>query len=251
MSILANVKTDTSIQEDTDTVGSSGPIESGLYLFTVAMAYLQVAASGAIGLVLHLANNGRETKQTLWIQSGDLKGNKNFYEDKKTGAKKYLPGFNMANNLALLTVGKEISALAEEEKVVKIWSYADSKDIDTKVPMLTELLGQEILGGMIRQIVNKQVKSDNGKYVDDPTGDTRRENELDKFFRAKDRLTVAEIKDSKTEGAFAAVWEAKWSGNDRNRVKTVPKSTSAKSIQFDGASQAVEKPTESLFPQAS
>jgi len=244
MSLLANIKSDASIQEDTDTVGSSGPLESALYSFNIAMAYLIVAGSGAIGLVLHLGTTGgREIKQTLWVQSGTAKGKKNYYEDKQTGAKKYLPGYSMANNLALLTVGKELSAIDDEEKVVSIYSFAEKKEMPTKVAMLTELIGQKIIGGTIRQIVNKQVKNDAGFYVDSPDGATRTENELDKFFRASDRLTVAEIKDGKTEGAFAAVWETKWTGNDRNRAKAVSGAGAA-------GSPAAAKPTASLFAAA-
>ena len=249
MSLLANAKTDASIQEDIDTVGSSGPLESGLYSLKIAMAYLIVAGSGAIGLVLHLANGSREFKDTLWVQSGNAKGNRNTYDDKQTGAKKYLLGFSLANNLALLTVGKELSDIAEEEKVVSIYSYAEQKEIPTKVQMLTELLGQEILGGVFRQIENKQIKNDNGAYVDSPDGATRTKNVVDRFFRVKDRCTVAEVKAEVKVGAFIDEWTAKWQGNDRDRSNSAP---GAKSGAVSGgfAAATAAKPTESLFATA-
>lgn len=253
MSLLSNLKTDTSIEEDVDSVGSTGPVESALYPCKVAMAYLTEASTGAIGLVLHLATpNGREVEQTLWVQSGNAKGGNNFYEDKKTGQKRYLPGFSLGNNLSLLTTGKELADLTPEEKVVSVYNYTDKKDVPTKVQMLTELLDQEVLAGIHRQTVNKQVKNDNGVYVDSPDGATRDENEIDKFFCAKDqhnRMTVAEIKGGATEATFADTWEAKWKGVDRDRSRKVSGAAAAGSSAFGAAAAA--KPTESLFAAAS
>jgi hypothetical protein len=235
---LANLKTDDTIQNETDTVGSAGPIESGLYPHKVTMAYFGKSDGGAMSLSLHLADpTGRELRQTLWITSGDAKGNKNYYENKQ-GEKAYLPGFNLANSLSLLTVGKEISELVPEEKVVKLYDFKEKKEVNTTVAMLTELLGQEILTGVLRQTVDKNVKDDAGVYV--PSGETRMENEIDKFFRAKDRMTTAEIRAQAPEATFAATWEAKWTGVDRDR------STKGATAPAASANSA-PKPTSSLF----
>lgn len=244
MSLLANLTTDDSIATEKDSLGTGGPLESGLYNATISLAYLTKAASEALGLVLHLkTDTGRELRQTLWMTSGKEKGCKNYYE--KDGQKHYLPGFNHANGLALLTVGKEISELAPEEKVVNVYNRDVKAEVPTKVQMLTELLGKEIIVGVIKQTVDKTVKTDNG-YV--PTGETRDENDIDKLFRARDRMTVAEIRGQVEEATFADAWAKKWTGVTKMRAKGVAGNVGApRANGAAGAPATAKKPTTSLF----
>ena len=242
--MLANLSTDASIATEKDSIGNSGPLSSGLYSCTVSMAYLNKSAGGALGLVLTLKTpEGKEVRQTLWMTSGTAKGCKNYYEDKQ-GAKQYLPGFTHANALCLLTVGKEISALETETKVVNVYSPEAKAEVPTKVEVLMDLLNQEIIVGLIKQNVDKTVKNDAGVYV--ATGETKDENEIDKFFRAKDKMTTAEIRAQADEAAFINSWEAKWKDKVKDRAKGaaaglpgVPK--------LGGAPSAAKKPTTSLF----
>lgn len=241
MSLLQNLATDATIADERDSVGSGGPLESGLYPAKIALAYLNKAASGALGLVLNVKTpEGREIRQTLWMTSGTAKGAKNYYE--RDGQKHYLPGFNHANSLALLTLGKEISTLETETKVVNVYSPEAKAEIPTKVEMFTELLGQEIIVGLIKQTVDKSVKNDLGVYV--PTGETREENEIDKIFRAKDRMTTAEIRAKADEATFIETWDAKWTGKSRNKSKGTAGTAGAP--QAAGVA-ATKKPTTSLF----
>lgn len=220
MSILKNLKTDDSITAEKDSVGGgSRVIDSDLYLGTITMAYIVTAASGAVGLALALKTSAGEVKETVYMTSGTAKGAKNFYE--KDGEKFYLPGFLLANSLALLTVGKEIGDLEPEEKVVNLWNSEARAEIPTKVPMLMELLGQEIYAGVLKQLVDKTKKDDNGVYQ--PTGETREQNALDKFFRAKDKMTVAEIRAKAEKATFADTWAEKHTGNVQDKTsKTKP-----------------------------
>ncbi len=244
MNMLANLSTDASIATEKDSIGNSGPLSSGLYGCTVAMAYLNKSAGGALGLVLTLKTpEGKEVRQTLWMTSGTAKGCKNYYEDKQ-GAKQYLPGFTHANALCLLTVGKEISALETETKVVNVYSPEAKAEVPTKVEVLMDLLNQEIIVGLIKQNVDKTVKNDAGVYV--ATGETKDENEIDKFFRAKDKMTTAEIRAQADEAVFINSWEAKWKDKVKDRAKGaaaglpgVPK--------LGVAPSAAKKPTTSLF----
>ena len=246
MNMLATLTTQDDISNERDSVGSSGPLESGLYNCTVNLAYITKSQGGALGLVLNLATDaGREIRQTLWMTSGTAKGCKNYYED-KNGQKQYLPGFNLANSLALLAAGKEISTLDTETKVVNTYSPEAKAEVPTKVEMVMDLLGKEIIAGVIKQTVDKTQKNDAGVYV--PTGETRDENEIDKFFRAKDRKTTAEIRAQAEEASFVDTWDQKWSGKTRDRAKGaanglpgVPKLGGA------GAAQGTKKPTTSLF----
>ena len=243
MSLLKNLATDSSIAEEKDSIGSGGPVESGLYMAKIALAYITKAASGAIGLVLNAkTETGREIRQTLWMTSGTAKGGTNFYTD-KNGEKHYLPGFNLANSLALLTVGKEISELDTEPKVVSIYSSEAKSEVPTKVDMVMDLLGKDILIGVIKQTVDKTQKNDAGVYV--PTGETREENEIDKLFRARDRMTTAEIRAQAEEAAFAATWEAKWAGKTRDKASKSANAGVAGAPK--GAAPAAKKPASSLF----
>ena len=112
MSLLANLTTSTDIEDEKDVVGGGySPLESGLYPATIRLAYLEKSSGGALSLVLNLETDAkREIRQTLWMTSGNAKGNLNYFVN-KDGEKQYLPGFTHANALTLLTIGKEISQL--------------------------------------------------------------------------------------------------------------------------------------------
>ena len=219
MSLLKNLTTDDSIANERDSVGNGGAVESGLYPSKVALAYMTKSSGGAVGIVLHLkTDGGREVRNTVYVTSGTAKGGTNFYTDKE-GKKQYLPGFNLMNSLALLTVGKELSELDTETKVVNAYSAEAKAEVPTKVEMITELLGQEIIAGVVKQIVDKTKKDDGGVYQ--PTGETREQNEIDKFFRARDKMTVAEIRAQAAEPAFYDTWDAKHTGKTQDKSKGV------------------------------
>ncbi len=245
MSLLNNLKTDNTIAEDKDSVGSGGTLESGLHNVTISMAYLTKSAGGAVGLVLNMkTDGGRDIRQTLWMTAGTAKGGNNFYTD-KDGAKHYLPGFTHANNLALLTVGKEISAVDTEMKVVNVYSPEAKAEVPTKVEVLMELLGKEIIVGLIKQTVDKTAKNDAGVY--EPTGETREENEIDKFFRAKDKMTTAEIRAQVEEATFIETWDQKWTGKVRNKSKGGSGTAGVPKMPGAALGGASKKPTTSLF----
>lgn len=245
MSLLQNLKSDETIAQERDSVGGNGPVESGLYKSVINLAYLTKSGGGAIGLVLAAkSDTGREIRQTLWMTSGTAKGGQNYYLD-KDGAKQYLPGFNLANSLALLTVGKELSDLGTETKVVNAYSPEAKAEIPTKVEMIVDLLGKDIIIGVIKQTVDKTKKNDaTGVYEN--TGETRDENEIDKFFRARDRMTTAEIRAQATEAAFIDTWDAKWTGKTRDRSKGTGAAGTAGAPKAPGAA-ATRKPATSLF----
>jgi hypothetical protein len=244
MSLLASLSTDASIADEKDSVGSTGALDSGLYKAKVALAYITKSAGGAMGLVLNLKTDAnREIRQTLWMTSGTAKGGKNYYED-KSGDKQYLPGFLHANSLSLLTVGKEIAALDTETKVVNVYSVEAKSEVPTKVEMLMDLIGQEVIVGLIKQTVDKTKKNDAGIY--EATGETRDENEIDKLFRAKDRMTTAEIRAQAESASFIDTWDAKFSGIVKNKAKGAAGTAGAPKAAGAPAA-AAKKPTTSLF----
>ena len=244
MSLLSGLTTDTSIADEKDSVGGGyAPLDSGLYPATISLAYVSKSSGGAVGLNLVLTTEaGKDIRQTLWMTSGTAKGCKNYYED-KAGDKQYLPGFLHANALALLTLGKEIGQLDTEKKVINLYSSEVKAEVPTQVDMLTDLLGQEILVGLIRQTVDKNVKDAAGNYV--PSGETREENEIDKFFRASDRKTTAEIRAQAPEAVFVDTWAKKWAGQVKDKATKTAGTTGAPAGAAAAGSTA--KPTTSLF----
>lgn len=241
MSLLKNLATDESIANEKDSIGGGGVLESGLYPAKVTLAYVTKSTGGATGLVLKAkTSEGRDINQTLWMTSGTAKGAKNFYE--KDGVKSYLPGFIAANALALLTVGKDISELDTETKVVNVYSPEAKAEVPTKVEMIVDLLGKDIVIGLIKQTVDKNVKTETG-YV--PSGETRDENEIDKFFRAEDHLTTAEIRAAANEPVFYGTWADKWNGKVRNKAKGAGTAGVAGAPKV--AAAGAKKPSTSLF----
>lgn len=242
MSLLSNLTTSNEIADEKDSVGGGFVLDSGLYPAKVTLAYLSKSDGGALALNLHLQTEaGKDIRQQLWMSSGTAKGGHNYYID-RNGDKQYLPGFLHANSLALLTVGKEISQLETETKVVNVYSKAASAEVPTNVEMITELLGQDIIVGLIKQIVDKTQKNEaTGEYV--PTGETREENELDKLFRARDSKTTAEIKAQAPEAVFIHTWKKKWDGQVKDKSTKTAGTTGAPKP----TAPAAGKPQNSLF----
>ena len=243
MSLLANLTNDESIQNETDRVGGSGILATGAYQSKIDLAFITTSAGGAMALNLHLkTNDDRTVRSQLWMTSGKDKGCKNYYE--KDGQKNYLPGYLLAESLALLTVGKSISGCDTEEKVVNLYSYEAKAEVPTKVQMVMELLNKDVIAGIVKQTVDKNVKTDAG-YV--PSGETRDENEIDKFFRARDGMTTAEIRAQSEKAVFIDTWKAK-NGPEfvRNKAKGAAAGGTAGAPKAAGAA-STKKPTTSLF----
>lgn len=249
MGILSNVKNDETIQSQGDSLGGGFMVDSGVYPCEIEMAYVDVADSGAISLNVHLkTDSGALLRNQLWIQSGKAKGGNNYYVDKK-GNKQYLPGYNQAEALALLTVGKHVNELVDEEKVIKLYNFDAKAELPTKVSVLTELLGQQVTVGVIKQVVDKNVKTDdgNGHITYAPSGETREENEIDKFFRAKDNMTVTEIRAEAETAEFIDAWEKKWKGQVKNKAKGAAATGATPGAPAAGGSGATAAPQKSLF----
>lgn len=246
MSILSALTSDASIANEKDSVGGGSRIlETGVYNLKVVHAYVTKSAGGAIGLVASFkTNDGKDLRQTFWMSSGTAKGCKNYYED-KNGDKQYLPGYIQANSLCLLTTGQEISGLDTEKKVIPLYNADAKSEIPTSVDMVMDLVGKEVVAAIFKQTVDKTKKNETtGMY--EPTGETRDENEIDKFFRARDRMTTAEIRAQAEEASFVNTWAQKWTGQTRDRSKGAAKG--AAGLPTSGAAAtAAKKPSTSLF----
>jgi len=203
-------------QEETDFLGGFQVKESGLYPMEIDLAYMGLSRNGAKTLNLVFKKGREELRQTIYVTNNKAKGQLPYYLDKATKVKRPLPGMSLANAIAELTVGKKMSDLKIEEKLIKLYDFEKSKEVDTKVDVIMDLLGEEVILGLRKQIVDKNVKNDSGEYV--PSGETREENEIVKVFRSGDKKSIAEAR-SGAPADFIDKWSAKNTGVTINKAK--------------------------------
>lgn len=236
MSLFGNITTDDGIAQEKDSLGGSRALESNAYDFKIKLAYVTKSASEAMAVVLDLETDaGEKLKHTEYVTSGKEKGCKNYYE--RNGEKHYLPGFNNINAVCLLTLGKELKDMEHEEKQVPIWSSEAKAEVPTKVPVLSELHGQYITLGVLKETVNK-TKYDQTSKTRSIVEGTQDQNTVDKVFRTKDHKTVVEIRGKVEEATFYDQWVEKNAGKTRNKVKDVP---------AGNGNAGAPKPKQSLF----
>jgi hypothetical protein len=190
---MSNVFAGKKIAKDTideDYVGSGGVFETDIYEAKIKTAYIGKAqASEARNVTLLLDIGGRELRSQTWVsnKSGDVT-----YTDKKTKEVKNLPGYNQMNSVALLVAGKNLGDLTTEDLVVKLYDFEAKKELPQSVTCFTELHGETIRIAVQRQTVDKTAKNDStGDY--EPTGETRDQNEIVKFFAGDKPVTISEV----------------------------------------------------------
>ena len=118
---------------------------TGVYDVTVKLAYLDQAESKAVSLNIILANaEGKELKESMFIKSGDAKGNKTYYE--KDGKTYPLPGYSTANSLCIAATGKNLAQcmLTLEQKQIKVYDSKTKTDVLKPRPVLVDLIGKPV-----------------------------------------------------------------------------------------------------------
>lgn len=231
------------IAGEKDTLGGFRIHDSGAYPITLTTIYAGVSDGGAKSVTfVGKMEDGSEYSWTEWVTAGTAKGGKNFTINEKTGEPQYLPGFNRANAIAMLTLEKEFKALAWAQGIIKKYSKTAQAEVNTEVFMCRELEGKVVLVGIQKQIVNKQVQNQTTKKWED-TNEKREVNEVDKIFQIGTRRTLQEALAKQPEGEFITKWlEANKEPRDRfKEVKNAPGGGVA------GAPGGNDKPTSSLF----
>lgn len=241
--MLDRLQEDSSIQQETDSLGGFGPLDSGLYDMTIKHAYTGESKGGAMSITFAFTGANKENlQQTIYVTAGKAKGGNNYYLD-KAGNKQYLPGFTIANSIALLGAKKRIGELTTEKKTINIYNRELKKDAPTEVDMIMELVGKTVTLGVLKQTVDKNKLNDaTNEY--EPTGETRDENEIVKVFRASDGKTVAEILAKSETAEFKQRWADKWNGITKNKATGTGATAGAPGANVPSGAAA---PTESLF----
>lgn len=212
--MFGNITND-GLEETGDRLGGGGVIDSGGYDGVVTLAYVgKSQRSDAQSVNVHIDINGREFRDQQWILN---RNGENFYVDKNDKTKKHpLPGFTMIDDLCLLTTGQPLADQDVEEKVVKLWDFEAKKELPQNVPVLTDLIGKPISVGILKRIVDKNVKDASGNYV--PSGETREENIADKYFHQESHRTVTEVREGIEEAIFYPKWVEKNTGKVINKA---------------------------------
>jgi hypothetical protein len=190
-----------------DSLGSS-ILDTGLQQMLVDVAYITTAKSGAKGLVVHAkaADGSRASvRDTFWIQSGDTKGNKTYYVDSKTNAKRPLPGFTDGEQFTQICAGLDLHECTTEERIIKLWDSVSKEEVNTPVEAVIDVIGKPVVLGIQKVRSNKVKKNETtGKY--DKINEERFSNIIDKCFTAMGNLTVTERDAGETEGTFVTRW---------------------------------------------
>ena len=212
--LMEGLGTDDSIENEKNSLGGGGFIlESGLVDLEILAAFLTLTDAGAKCFNLHAKNeDGITLKERFYMTSNKEKGQKNYSE--KNGKKRYLRGFNQANGVALLCMKMNLADLKLQKKLVEMWSFEEGGMENVSVPMFVDLVGKIITVGVLKKIEDKKknVAAQGEKADWQPTGEVKTINVMDKFFRAKDGLTVADIRAKEKEPTFRNDWDDKWTG---------------------------------------
>ena len=206
--------TNDGLEESQDRLGGYTPLDSDIYTGTIKAMYAGHSQGGAMSVTMLADLAGKEYRETFYVTN---KKGENFYLNPNDKTKKVpLPGFTIVDDICLIVTGKPLAEQESEEKVINIYDYELKKEVPKSVPMLTELLGQKITLGIIKQVENKNVKQGDD-YV--ATAETREINLVDKVFHPEMKLTVAEARNSQEEAKFHDAWA------ERNRGQTRDKRT--------------------------
>lgn len=218
-----------------DTLGGDFTMNTGLYPMVIDVAYLEKSSTGAEGLKLHLKQlEGKITsRHTLWVESGDAKGNLPHYITKQ-GKKVTLPDRALANQIAFITNNvKDVALLKVEEKTIRLYDFTIGAEKPTKVRAIVDLLNKPLLVGMHKVKENKRVKNAQGVYED--MAETRTFNEIHKVF-FPDGFSVEEKNGQATEPAFIKLWNKDNPGDYvRDKSKAVAKTASVSAAVSTGS----------------
>lgn len=236
---FGNLKTD-GLEAARDVLGGGGAMETDVYNGVIKLAFAGVSSGGAHSMTVHVDCGGREYRETMYVTN---KQGQNFYE--KNGKKNPLPGFTTANDIALLATGHPLNEQEMEEKVVKLYDFDAKAEVPTKVQAVVSLHGQQISLGILKQVVDKNVKDGNGNYV--PSGETRDENVIDKVFHAETGKTVSEYTAKVPTADFQGKWLAKNKGVTRDRTSGATGKVGAPGQKAANDSNGGKTASKSLF----
>lgn len=218
-------KRDASIEDKGDVLGGGYKVfNTGIYAAKIVNAYFGKSSGGADSVFIEFETKEGTYSETFYVTNKQGK----IYSIDKQGAKVYVPGFILVDELCSLVTGGT-TALADiepEKKYVAIWDSASRKKEPKEVEVLTEILDKECYIAIIKTKEYKSVKSGD-EYV--PTDDEINRNTISKVFDSEGYTYHERL--SQEEPVFFDKWQEKFSSDyiqDRTKnVKPAPKAPSA------------------------
>lgn len=242
MGMFDNLTTE-GLAEQEDRLGGFSLFETDAYDAKIKVMYGGVAQapSKAQSVTVIADIGGKEYRETIWVT--DKEGKNYFLNKTDNQTKVALPGFQIINDICLMTTEKEINKQIIEEKVVNVYDYDAKKELPKSVPVFVETIGKEITLGITKNIEDKnKLNESTGKY--EPTGETRETNTINKVFHYPSGLTVPEAKAQKP-AEFKTAWVEKNKGQVINRAKG--NKQNGKGGPPQAGSSSAQKPSTSLF----
>lgn len=217
MSLLNSIKSDASVStEDKDILGGRQLLPTNIYPGKLEAVWLSASPKGAIAVNISANIEGKNIRQTAYITNANKE---DFYIDKKSQEKKAMPSVLMFNALVKLVTGKDsYKQLSTEPRSLSIWNPDQKKEVPTMVDCFVDLHGADVLIAVEHQLVDKTEKGNGGAYF--PTGETREQNEITKFFDFNTSKTVTELLGN-AEASFATKWL------EKNKDKVIDKESKA------------------------
>lgn len=221
--LFGNLNIPTNVEQDSDFLGGTGALDSDIYPATITHVYSKVAASGARALAFKFELNvgGRNVPYSEDLYVTDKQGNVSFTHN---GSTRFLPGYNLINSITKALLGKEITQITSEKRVLPIYNYEMKKEVPTEVDAVTELFGKKVHIALQKVRKNKEVKDANGVYQ--PTAEERIYNSIDKIlFEVDGKIKTFNEATAQADATFAEGWLAKNKGNVRDQYKEVSGTT--------------------------
>jgi len=212
---MFNDLTTDNLEQAEDRVGGFTPFESDIHTGDIKAFYGGKSPGGAKFIQLIVAVGGKEYRETIYVTN---KQGQNFFHPKDksgnrdTSKKVPLPGFTIVNDIALVTVGKELHQLDFEDKVVNVYDFDAKKELPKTVPMAMEVIGEKVSLGILQILESKKTKQGD-EYV--ATGEDRTVNSINKVFHTESQMTVVEAQ----EGAESAAFWDKWLDSNKGKVQ--------------------------------
>lgn len=189
---------------DEDVIATGGfTLKTGLYPMVIDNAFIEVKPTGAWMMNVHLKRKTGGNQVYRFSNCIVSKAKKTTYIN-KDGVELPLPGYSQMNQICKIAGDISLGQIEPEKKLVKMYDFAAKAEVAREVPVVTQIVGQDILVGIRLNIRNKRVLS-NGEWIDSDKPDEF--NEIDKVFYP-DGFTVTEKAAEATEAVFVEKWRA-------------------------------------------
>lgn len=221
---MSKFKRDASIEDKGDVLGGGYKVfNTGIYAAKIVNAYFGKSSGGAESVFIEFETNEGTYSETFYITN---KQGKIYYTDKQ-GAKIYLPGFILVDELCSLVTGgtTPLSDIEPEKKYVAIWDPVSRKKEPKEVEVLTKILDRECYIAIIKTKEYKTIKNGD-EYV--PTDEEINRNTLSKVFDSEGYTYKERI--SQEEPTFFDRWQDRYSSDYvQDKTKNVTPASKAPS----------------------